>query len=342
MNITSQVSTFPLATVVNPPTDNLRRDNNLRELTPPPAATSQSAAEKGVASNKDNAKTPAQNNEQNDFSALKKQNETSNSSVNDQQSRQGSNTAGQNENQQGNNSANQNENQQNNNSQNKAQAEQNTSNTAQGDTQEASETEALAIEQQIASLKKRDLEVKAHESAHASVGGSVTGAPSFSFKRGPDGKNYAVDGEVSVDISKVSGDPQATIAKMQKVYAAALAPQNPSAQDKQVAAQAAKNTAQAQSEILNVNLEQSSGSSKSQAPQARTSQRLKAEDQSTFKQDNSDDFDTVMNRTLKAQEDISPTRSDEINQRALRIASFYSNINQAYEKAPSFQFQLTA
>ena len=314
MNISSQVSSLPLATVVNPATDSLRRDNALKEVTPPPAATAQSAAEKGL-SNKDQSKTAPQNSEQHDFTHLKKQAETANASVNDGKDQQ-------------HDSSNQQSEQDN-------KADHKTDNN---------DVETQAVEQEIANLKRRDQEVKTHEAAHAAVGGSVTSAPSFSYKRGPDGKNYAVDGEVSVDVSPIAGDPQATIAKMQKVHAAALAPLNPSAQDKRVAAQAAKNIAEAQSEILNGNLEQPQTDNKAQA-KVNDSEHLadKADLHSSHHHlANNDDFDTLINKTLKSQEDIAPTRSDEITQRALRIENFYSTINQAYSKEPSFQFQLTA
>ena len=55
---------------------------------------------------------------------------------------------------------------------------------------------------------------------------------------------------MSVDLSSVAGDPHATITKMQKVHAAALAPINPSTQDTRVAASASRIILQAQSEIL--------------------------------------------------------------------------------------------
>ena len=54
------------------------------------------------------------------------------------------------------------------------------------------------------------------------------------------------------------------------------------------------------------------------------------------------DFDTLVNQTLEAQEKISPSRSEEVIQRAGRIESFYSDITQAYEKPASYQFELTA
>ena len=103
---------------------------------------------------------------------------------------------------------------------------------------------------QVEKLKARDREVRAHEHAHASTGGDLAGAPSYSFQKGPDGQQYAVGGEVKIDAAPVKNDPEATITKMQRVIAAALAPAQPSGQDRAVAAQARANLAQAQSEAL--------------------------------------------------------------------------------------------
>src|SRR5699024_619486 len=69
------------------------------------------------------------------------------------------------------------------------------------------------------------------------------------YQRGPDGNQYAVGGAVSIDISPVEGDPQATIEKMRQVRAAAMAPAQPSGQDRTVAAQAMQIMLQAQSEL---------------------------------------------------------------------------------------------
>ncbi len=104
---------------------------------------------------------------------------------------------------------------------------------------------------QISSLKSRDAEVIQHERAHASVGGQYTGAPSYSYKTGPDGVQYAISGEVSIDTSIISGNPQATLQKAQTIRAAALAPAQPSSQDMRVAAQAATMAQKARSDILN-------------------------------------------------------------------------------------------
>lgn len=112
--------------------------------------------------------------------------------------------------------------------------------------------QARVTEQELAKIQElsdRDREVRAHEAAHQAAGGRYTGPATYSFERGPDGKMYAVGGEVSVDTSKVADDPRATIEKMRTVHAAALAPANPSAQDMRVAAQAMMALLQAQLEL---------------------------------------------------------------------------------------------
>lgn len=101
----------------------------------------------------------------------------------------------------------------------------------------------------LSDLKARDREVRAHEAAHQAVGGQYAGSISYVYERGPDGAQYAVGGEVSIDTSPVQGDPQATIEKMRTVRAAALAPAEPSPQDRAVAAEAMQLMLQAQSEL---------------------------------------------------------------------------------------------
>lgn len=114
----------------------------------------------------------------------------------------------------------------------------------------SSEQRQQAAEQrEISELKKRDAEVRAHEQAHASVGGQLAGSPSYSYQTGPDGQKYAVGGEVNIDLAEVPGDPQATIIKMQQVKSAALAPADPSATDQQIAAEASRRIVEAQIEL---------------------------------------------------------------------------------------------
>lgn len=105
-------------------------------------------------------------------------------------------------------------------------------------------------QQKLRELKIRDREVRAHEQAHSAAGGRYAGSASYSFQRGPDGQSYAVGGEVGIDISPVAGEPRATISKMQTVYRAALAPAEPSAQDRRVAAEAASQIVDARAELV--------------------------------------------------------------------------------------------
>lgn len=90
----------------------------------------------------------------------------------------------------------------------------------------------------IEQLKQTDRDVRQHEMAHQITGGAYTGGATYEYEIGPDGKKYAVAGEVPIDYGPIPGDPQATIEKMQTVIAAALAPADPSPKDVQVAAQA--------------------------------------------------------------------------------------------------------
>ncbi len=119
-----------------------------------------------------------------------------------------------------------------------------------------SEDEAKQLEQ----LQTRDRDVRRHEQAHKATGGSLAGSISYEYQRGPDGKNYAVGGEVSIDASRES-DPAATISKMRRVRAAALAPADPSGQDRQVAAQATAQEMEAQKELSKQRMEETPGAS---------------------------------------------------------------------------------
>lgn len=102
---------------------------------------------------------------------------------------------------------------------------------------------------EIRSLAARDREVRAHEQAHAAIGGSFAGAPKYQFERGPDGVNYAVGGEVPIDVSPAA-TPEATINKMQAVRRAALAPAEPSPQDRRVAQEAIAVEASARQSLM--------------------------------------------------------------------------------------------
>lgn len=103
---------------------------------------------------------------------------------------------------------------------------------------------------QVEELKKRDQEVRRHEQAHlAAAGAHARGGPSFTYQKGPDGKMYAIGGEVPIDLSPVAHDPQATIQKAEAIQRAALAPAEPSGPDRQVAAKAAALATKARQEL---------------------------------------------------------------------------------------------
>jgi len=99
--------------------------------------------------------------------------------------------------------------------------------------------EELSVDEErlVKELQSRDSEVKAHEAAHQAAGGGMTGAASYTYQQGPDGKMYAIGGEVSISMSSGS-TPQETIANARQIAAAAMAAGNPSPQDYSVAASA--------------------------------------------------------------------------------------------------------
>jgi len=124
---------------------------------------------------------------------------------------------------------------------------------AEKNQQKLSEEEVEKVDE----LKSRDQEVRVHEQAHAAVGGQHAGSPSYEYERGPDGKSYAVGGEVQIDVSPVNGDPQATIQKMQVVRRAAMAPAQPSSADRAIAAEATNKATQARAELAQMQIETS-------------------------------------------------------------------------------------
>ena len=104
-------------------------------------------------------------------------------------------------------------------------------------------------EEQVRELEGRDQEVRRHEQAHMAAGGQYTqGGPTYDYQTGPDGQRYAVGGKVKVDTSS-GRTPEETIAKAQTIRRAALAPADPSAADRAIAANASRMEAQARQEL---------------------------------------------------------------------------------------------
>jgi len=116
-----------------------------------------------------------------------------------------------------------------------------------------------AEQKKVRELQERDRKVRAHERAHLMAAGDLArGGANFIYQIGPDGKRYAVGGEVHLDCSEVPDDPQATIRKAERVQRAALAPADPSPQDRRVAAEAAAMANRARQELAREKMEQQS------------------------------------------------------------------------------------
>jgi hypothetical protein len=99
-------------------------------------------------------------------------------------------------------------------------------------------------ERVVRQLEARDTQVRAHEAAHQAAARGLGGAASFTYSTGPDGRRYAVGGEVPVQL-KSGRTPDETISNAQAVRSAALAPADPSGQDMAVASEAAQMEAEA-------------------------------------------------------------------------------------------------
>lgn len=114
------------------------------------------------------------------------------------------------------------------------------------------ETLSDSEQKKVDQLKDRDEEVRTHEKQHQSAGGKYASAPKYDTERGPDGKSYVVNGEVNISTSEES-TPERTVEKMQQVQRAALAPAEPSGQDRTVAAEAKQKEMKARAEIAKEN-----------------------------------------------------------------------------------------
>lgn len=230
----SVISVYPSVSpyIGNPAVDQARRDNLKRDIIEPVASAERGQAEKGVISEDKSRNHSAQ-------TGLTYSDESKNRGTELKQAVEGQQPQGEDSGQ----------------SQSGQQGE---GAQQRGRQSKGSEAEVAAEQAMIAELKQRDAEVKIHEQAHASVGGQLAGSPSYTFQTGPDGQKYAVGGEVQIDVSVVPDDPQATIAKMQQVKAAALAPAQPSGADRQIAAEATRNISAAQAELARAALQSES------------------------------------------------------------------------------------
>ncbi|MDR0578774.1 MAG: hypothetical protein LBI87_14890 [Candidatus Accumulibacter sp.] len=133
------------------------------------------------------------------------------------------------------------------------------------------ETLSEADLREIEELKATDRKVRQHEQAHMAAGGNlVTSGASYGYVTGPDGQRYAVSGEVGIDTSP-GGTPEETQRIAARIRAAALAPADPSPQDRKVAAQAARLQMQAAMEVATRSGEPEESARREEAATEKTS-----------------------------------------------------------------------
>ena len=89
----------------------------------------------------------------------------------------------------------------------------------------------------VRDLQARDAEVRNHEAAPVAAAAGHAGTPRYTTEVGPDGRQYAVGGSVSIDLSG-AGSPEATADKMRTIKAAASAVSTMSGADMRVASTA--------------------------------------------------------------------------------------------------------
>lgn len=102
---------------------------------------------------------------------------------------------------------------------------------------------------ELEKLKKLDKEIKEHEEAHYRAGGAFAYAPQYTYKRGPDGNNYAIQGTTRIRVEE-GNTPEETIRNAQMIKRAAFAPRSPSDEDRRVAFKAIQMENKARQEQL--------------------------------------------------------------------------------------------
>ncbi len=238
MNIVTPIPTTVVFTTANVNTESARRDNALRETIPQPSGNEKSAAESGLGSESDRVKSPGQQSQPLTYEKPQ---------ANNAQQADGQDSGT-----------------------NKDNGEDPSAGKENAESQQQAQQEQ-AEQKEIKELKERDREVRDHEQAHAAAGGEHAGTPQYEFETGPDGQQYAVGGEVSIDISSAK-TPEETLRKMQQVRAAALAPAEPSPQDLRVATEATQKSVEARAEMAEERAEKAKDAFTTAFPDAAQSQ----------------------------------------------------------------------
>jgi len=179
-------------------------------------------------------------------------------------------------------------------------------------------------QKQVQELQQTDREVRSHEQAHKTVGGQYTGPISYETVQGPDGKQYAVSGEVPIDASPVPNNPEATVRKLQIVIRAALAPADPSPQDYAVARQAQRDLTIARAEARELKAQELEEKSAEKADEAENGQNTIATDENTAESTpnnalNNDSTQNQQNTAPNAEISLQIQRFSEANALPERI-----------------------
>ena len=93
-----------------------------------------------------------------------------------------------------------------------------------------------AEEKLLGDLERIDKEVHEHEMQHYLMAQPYARSPEYFYVIGPDGRRFAVSGLTAFDATPIAGDNDATIRKLDALVRAALAPREPSEEDRRVAA----------------------------------------------------------------------------------------------------------
>lgn len=96
---------------------------------------------------------------------------------------------------------------------------------------------SVAERAQLAQIQVRDAAVRQEEEAHAAAAGPLAGSIQYEYQRGPDGRNYVVNGSVPISFGGAATDEQQA-ANLRRIQRAAVGVQLPSAADLQVFQQA--------------------------------------------------------------------------------------------------------
>lgn len=179
---------------------------------------------------------------------------------------------------------------------------------------------------EIKELQIIEQKVRTHEQAHKAAGAGVTGAISYTYTTGPDGKRYISGGEVSVGTSGGSS-PEESLKQLEQVKRAALAPADPSPQDLSVAASTSAQIMQVRGEIAREKSEELNNNTSEQVGKAASDGKSNSNSQVT-NTDRSDNHSTI--RQSESNENSQEQRNKEDFEK-LAIERAYNQATSTYK-----------